>query len=260
MAMKISPRMPTASGRQPWPTRSFRLVRRPTPANAGRNAHCDRLERLLSWPLVKKPAVARTEMARKPRMNLGNFCQRKSGLFATCAACPLRRPVDRVAEDDEADEGGARGLGEDGPAAGVLPVERAGDDGLGGVVDGEAGPHAVSLLAHVQGVADGGEGEQRDGAEREDGGDRGGGVFLFGVDGALRGHDGGDSADGGADGEQAGELGRQPEDAAEQRHHREREDRARPRPAASESPPMCRTSCSRKRAPTRTMPSLSQSS
>ncbi len=28
----------------------------------------------------------------------------------------------------------------------------------------------------------------------------------------------------------------------------------------SERPPMCRTSCSRKRAPTRTMPSLSQSS
>src|SRR6185312_8029895 len=67
-------------------------------------------------------------------------------------------------------------------------------------------------------------GEQGDGAESEDGGHRGGGVLFAGVDGSLGSHDGGDAADAAADREQAGELGRELEDASEQRHHGERED------------------------------------
>ncbi len=72
-------------------------------------------------------------------------------------------------------------------------------------------------------MADGGEGEQRESAEGEDSGDSGGGIFFVGVDGTLGGHDGGDAADGAADGEEAGELGRQLEDAAEKRHDCKRE-------------------------------------
>jgi hypothetical protein len=63
-------------------------VRRPTPAKAGRKAHCDRLESESSCAGVKKPMVASTEMAMKPRMNLGKFCQRKRALCSTGAACP----------------------------------------------------------------------------------------------------------------------------------------------------------------------------
>ena len=116
-------------------------------------------------------------------------------MFCTFGGLSLRGPVDGVAEDDEADEGAARGLGEDGDVAGGVAVERSGDDGFGGVVDGEAGPHAVRLLAHVKGVADDGEGEERERSEGEDGGDGGGGFLFVGFDGSLGGHDGGDAAD-----------------------------------------------------------------
>ena len=77
-------------GRQPWLTRSRSWVRRPTPAKAGRNAHLERFESELSCAAEKKPLVASTEIARKPRMNLGNFCQRKRALFSTRLACPWR--------------------------------------------------------------------------------------------------------------------------------------------------------------------------
>ena len=131
----------------------------------------------------------------EPQDELGELLPEEEGLVLDDRGLSLRGPVDGVAQDDESYEGGARGLGEDGPAARLRPEERAGDDGLGGIVHGEAGPHAIRLLAHVQQVADGGEGEQRDGPEGEDGGDGGGRVFLVGIDGSLRGHDGGDSAD-----------------------------------------------------------------
>src|SRR5215472_1131932 len=155
---------------------------------------------------------------------LGKLLPEEERLVLDVLRLPAAGPVDGVAEDNEADEGRARGFGEDGDAAGFVTVERAGDGGLGSVVDGEAGPEAVTLLAHVQRVADGGECEECDRAEGEDGGDGGRGVPLFRVDGALCGHDGGDSADGAADGEEAGEFGPETEDAAEQHHDGERED------------------------------------
>src|SRR5215472_7503157 len=129
---------------------------------------------------------------------LGKLLPEKKRLVLHVLRLPAAGPVDGVTEDDEADEGGARGFGKDGNAAGFVAVERAGHGGLGGVVDGEAGPDAVTLLAHVERVADGRRREERQGAEGEDGGDGGGGVLLFGVDRALRGHDGGDTADGAA--------------------------------------------------------------
>src|SRR6202007_3438331 len=101
-----------------------------------------------------------------------------------------RGPVDGVGEHDEADEGRARSFREDRDAAGFIAVEGAGDRGLGGVVDGEAGPDAIGLLAHVQGVADGWEGEEGGSAEGEDGGDGGRGGALFAVDGGLGGNGG----------------------------------------------------------------------
>ena len=69
-------------------TRSRSWVRRPTPAKAGRKAHLLRLPSEVSWPAEKKPRLARTEIAMKPRMNLGNFCQRKRALRSTRAAWP----------------------------------------------------------------------------------------------------------------------------------------------------------------------------
>ena len=155
---------------------------------------------------------------------LGELLPEEEGFALDAGGLTLRCPVDRVAENDEADERGARGLGEDGNAAGKVAVEGAGDGGFGGVVDGEAGPDAVGLLAHVEGVSDEREREEGEGAEGEDGGDGGGGVLFVGVDGALRGHDGGDAADGAADSEEAGELGRETEDFSEQRHYGEGQD------------------------------------
>ena len=73
-------------------------------------------------------------------------------------------------------------------------------------------------------MSDGREGEECQCAEGENGGDGGGGVFFFGFDGSLRGHDRGNAADGAAYGEQRGELGGQLEDLAQQRHYGERED------------------------------------
>ena len=96
---------------------------------------------------------------------LGEFLPEEEGFAFYARGLALRGPVDRVAQDYEADEGGARGLGEDGDAAGEVAVEGSGDGGFGGVVDGEACPDAEGLLAHVQGVANGGEGEEGERAE-----------------------------------------------------------------------------------------------
>ena len=164
------------------------------------------------------PNVARSEMARKPRTNLGNLFQRKAALLSSCrlraAGETFAYPLDGVGEDDEADEGVTAGFGEDGVLACGVGVERAGGGGFGGVVDGEASPDAIGVIAHVEGVADEREGEERERAECEDGGDGGGGVFFVGVDRALCGDDGGDSADAGADGEERGELRAEVEGAA----------------------------------------------
>ena len=73
----------------------------------------------------------------------------------------LSHPLDGVGEDDEADEGVAAGLGEYGVLSGGVGVESAGGGGFGGVVDGEAGPEAVGVVAHVEGVADQRKGEER---------------------------------------------------------------------------------------------------
>ena len=62
-----------------------------------------------------------------------------------------------------------------------------------------------------------------------------------------------------ADGEQAGELGRQPEDAAEERHHREREDELDGDEDEGQAADV-EDVLQEELAPTRTMPSLSQSS
>ena len=44
--------------------------------------------------LVEAPRVARSEMTRKPRTNLGNFCQRKAALLSSClVAARLARPL-----------------------------------------------------------------------------------------------------------------------------------------------------------------------
>ena len=131
----------------------------------------------------------------------------EGGFVADCLGLAFAGPVDRVGEDDEADEGVASGLGEDGEFGGGVGIESAGGGGFGGVVDGEAGPDAVGVIGEMEGVADEREGEESDGAESEDGGDGEGGVFVVGVDGALRGDDGADAADGGANGEKRGEFG-----------------------------------------------------
>ena len=138
---------------------------------------------------------------------LREFFPEKSSFVADDLSLSARCPVDRIGEHDEADEGVAGGLGEDGDFAGGVGVERAGGGCFGGVVDGEAGPESVGFVAQMQRVADERKGEERDGAEGEDGGDGVGGVFIVGVDGGLGGDDGGDSADGGANGKQRGELG-----------------------------------------------------
>ena len=112
----------------------------------------------------------------------------------------------------------------------------------------------------MQRVADGGEGEERERAESEDGGDGGGGVFFVGVDGALRGHDGGDAAD--AELPMAsrmvslgGSLKMRPSSVMT-----ESERTSSMKTRTRDMPPRWRTSCKRNFAPTRTMPSLSQSS
>jgi len=77
----------------------------------------------------------------------------------------------------------------------------------------------------------------------------------------LRGHDGGDSAD--LDEPMAsrlGSLGRKPEDASQQRHYGGARGAARLQPANNDRPPMCSTSWYQEARPTRTIPSLSQSS
>ncbi len=82
---------------------------------------------------------------------LGEFLPEEGGfvveLFGGGAAGEtFADPEDRVAEDNEADEGVAAGLGEDGELAGGVGVEGPGGGGFGGVVDGETGPDAVGVM------------------------------------------------------------------------------------------------------------------
>ena len=91
-------------GRAPCLKRSFKLVRRPTPAKVKRKAQRLRFPNARSCGLVKpsaaifglveEPRVASSEMKRKPRTNLGNFFQRKAALFSSCLlAARLARPL-----------------------------------------------------------------------------------------------------------------------------------------------------------------------
>jgi hypothetical protein len=64
---------------------------------------------------------------------------------------------------------------------------------------------------------------ERDRPQSKDGGDGGGGVFLIGVDGALRGNDCRDPADAGAHGQQRRELRPELEGVAQPGHERQRE-------------------------------------
>ncbi len=127
-------------------------------------------------------------------------------------------PIYCIAEDDEADQCVAAGLGQHGKFSGGVRVDGPGSGGLGGVVNREPGPEAIRVLAEMECVPNEREKEERHGAQSQDGGDGVGGVLLFGVNGSLGGDDGGDSADRRADGEQRGELGREAEPAAQIRH------------------------------------------
>src|SRR6202020_2534525 len=66
----------------------------------------------------------------------------------------LADPLNCIGENDEADERVAAGFGEDSVFTGGIGVESAGGGGFGGIVDGEASPDAIGVVAHVQGVAD----------------------------------------------------------------------------------------------------------
>ena len=160
-------------------------------------------------------------MSKKSQHELGELLPQERGLVRDLLRLAARGPIEGVAEDHESDDGIARGLGKDGDLAGGVGVERACSGGLRGVVDRESGPHAVGVIAEVQRVADEREGEERDCAEGEDGGDGERGVFVVGFDCAFGGDDGGDSADGRTYGEQRRELWRKLEEAAEKMHERE---------------------------------------
>ena len=103
-AMTISPKAPTMNGLAPCLKRSFRLVRRPTPAKVRRKAHRLRFPKAVSCGLlnpnaamvglVEDPRVASSEMNRKPRTNFGNFFHRKAALFWSWAVVvSLARPL-----------------------------------------------------------------------------------------------------------------------------------------------------------------------
>src|SRR5580704_6385726 len=70
----------------------------------------------------------------------------------------------------------------------------------------------------MQRMADKRKREERDCAEREDGRDGEGRIFIISIDGAFRSDDGADAADRGADRKQGAELWAQVEQTAEKRH------------------------------------------
>ena len=110
-------------------------------------------------------------------------------------------PVDGVGENDETDQGVARGLGEDGEFGGGVGIKRTGGGGFGGIVYRKTGPDAVGVIGEMEGVADQWESEESDGAESQDGGDGEGGIFFISIDGALGGDDGAHAANGRPHGE-----------------------------------------------------------
>ena len=154
---------------------------------------------------------------------LGELLPEECALVLDRPRLSLARPVDGLTEDDEADAGVAARLGKYSEFSGGIGVEGSGGGGFGGVVDGETGPETVGVVGHVQGMADEGKEDQRDGTQGKDGGDGDGGVLFVGIDGALRGDDGGDAADAGADSEERNQLGRELEAASKIGHERERQ-------------------------------------
>ncbi len=86
----------------------------------------------------------------KSQHKLREFAPQELRLVADGLGLAARRPVDGVSEDDEADECVAGGLGQHGDLAGGVGVERSGSSGFRGVVDGEARPEAVGLVAEME--------------------------------------------------------------------------------------------------------------
>ena len=124
------------------------------------------------------------------------FVPQECGFVGDACGFFFARPVDRVAENYEADHGVACRFCEDGYFACGVGINVSGGGDFGRVVYAETGPEAIAEVAHVEPVTDEREDEERDCSERQDSGDGEGGIFFVGIDGALRGNDGRDAADG----------------------------------------------------------------
>src|SRR6476646_2402636 len=137
---------------------------------------------------------------------LGKLLPEERGLVANCFSLALTGPVDRVCQHNETDHSVARGFHENGQFARGVRVESAGGGCFGGVIDGKSRPNAIGPVSKMQSVANQRKYEKRERAERKNRGNRKRGIFLVGLNRALRGNNGADAADGGADGEERSQF------------------------------------------------------
>ena len=106
------------------------------------------------------------------------------------------RPVQRIPKDHEADACISRGLGENGEPTGHVRVKRAGGSRLRRIVNSQADPESIRVIAHAECMPHKGKHEQADGAQGENCRHGVRRVLVVRVDCPFRSDDRGNTADG----------------------------------------------------------------
>ena len=172
-----------------------KFVRRPTPANVSRNAQRDRFARSATAPREQR------RRWRAPRSPGTRARTSETSARGTRPCCRLPRACSAGSSTARSRARRSRSwrcgpswrAPRNWPAASEYSAPAA--VGFGRVVDGEADPQAVRVVAHAERAADQRKHEQADRAERQNRRDRIRRVLIVGVDRALGRDDRRDAAD-----------------------------------------------------------------
>src|SRR5262249_30289605 len=115
-----------------------------------------------------KELVSRKDRNQQEAQNeFGEFLPQERGLVGDGFCLALTGPVNRIGKDDKSDHCVSCGLSQHSQLSGCVGVKRAGCSCFGGIIDGEAGPKTVGVIAEMEPVADQRESEERECAERK---------------------------------------------------------------------------------------------
>ena len=130
----------------------------------------------------------------KAEYKFGKLCPQELGFVLLEFGGPACGPAQGESKHDEPDHGVPRGLRQHRELLRGIGVNRTGRDRFCGIVHGQARPQSKRMVRHAERMPYEGESEERDGAQSENRSNSKRGIFIVSLDCALRGDDGGDSA------------------------------------------------------------------